>query len=256
METNVSYTPTLQRSKLSLYSEAITAIYGQMLSKSHYDEKIINDLRVFPMLSFMDDEDILFLKKSITTKKTNKHKLLLNSMDIQKFMFFVKSGSVKMEIKKSKRIFVFEYISKGMNFFLLNDLKLQLNAVASEASEVFILPVSVYKRVLMSKFDKYGPMFLEELGNKMQNLYLKTEEIVYETLDTRILRLLHDYSEDVDGKFLVKLTHSDIAAFVGTVRVVATRILAKFRDKELISGNDSNNIVVNKAKISCYLSAI
>ncbi|MBF0518581.1 MAG: Crp/Fnr family transcriptional regulator [Nitrospirae bacterium] len=254
METNVSYTPTLQRSKLSSYSEAITAIYGQMLLKSHPDVKIINDLRVYPMLSFMDDEDILFLKKYMTIKKTNKHKILLNSTDINKYMFFVKTGSIKIEIKKSKRIFVFEYISEGMNFFLLNDLSLQLNAVAKEASEVLILPVSVYKRVLMSKFDKYGPIFLEELGNKMQNLYSKIESTVYETLDIRILRLLHDYSEDVDGQFLVKLTHNDIAARVGTVRVVATRILAKFRDKELISGNYFHNIIINKAKISRYLS--
>ncbi|MFQ3661236.1 MAG: Crp/Fnr family transcriptional regulator [Chloroflexaceae bacterium] len=113
---------------------------------------------------------------------------------------------------------------------ILSDRHFPAIATVEESAEAFVVPYLVFQEWM----DTYAPWrayVFQLLSRRLATVMAVVDEVAFRRVDTRLAEfLLHQAPSDG----LVRLTHQQIAAELGTSREVVSRILADFAAAGLV----------------------
>ncbi|MFP2995891.1 Crp/Fnr family transcriptional regulator [Spongiivirga sp. MCCC 1A20706] len=150
---------------------------------------------------------------------------------------FVIDGLVKVMSRFEERELLLYYIqpkeSCVMSFSSgLYNKPSKVYAITEEDSTLLLLPVQKVNEWI-KKYPKLNDLFYQQYNTRYTDLLVSIEHILINKMDKR----LYDYLKEkarVTSNNEIKLTHSQIANELGTVREVISRVLKKLEIEELI----------------------
>ncbi|MBP6448055.1 MAG: Crp/Fnr family transcriptional regulator [Saprospiraceae bacterium] len=154
-----------------------------------------------------------------------------------KVLPIVLSGRVKVFAYGDEKEFLLYYIRENesciMSFSaLLNNEVSKICAIAEDTTTILTLPgEDVLKWT--KKFPEFNHFYLKYYQHKYDDLLETLRQVVFEKLDTRILKYLIERSK-ISGKEGVRVTHKEISTDLGTSREVVTRIIKKLETEQYI----------------------
>lgn len=154
-----------------------------------------------------------------------------------KVLPIVLSGRVKVFAYGDEKEFLLYYIRENesciMSFSaLLNNEVSKICAIAEDTTTILTLPgEDVLKWT--KKFPEFNHFYLKYYQHKYDDLLETLRLVVFEKLDTRILKYLIERSK-ISGKEGVRVTHKEISTDLGTSREVVTRIIKKLETEQYI----------------------
>lgn len=163
-------------------------------------------------------------------------------------ILFVISGSIKIqrinaegEETKLYNIgqgeFCHEALSCISNFESLN-----ITGKAVQDSEVCIIPIDIARSYLV-KDNEFLTYIYGDLYNKFITVIDNKEEIVHESLETRLVKLLLNKNSPI-----IYATHSELAFEIDSVREVVSRKLKSLEKRGYIKLERGKIIIVNNLK--------
>ncbi|MBK8053533.1 MAG: Crp/Fnr family transcriptional regulator [Saprospiraceae bacterium] len=154
-----------------------------------------------------------------------------------KVLPIVLSGRVKVFAYGDEKEFLLYYIKENesciMSFSaLLNNDVSKICAITEDTTTILTLPgEDVLKWT--KKFPEFNHFYLKYYQHKYDDLLETLRQVVFEKLDTRILKYLSERSK-ISGNEGVRVTHKEISSDLGTSREVVTRIIKKLETEQYI----------------------
>ena len=185
----------------------------------------------------MSSDELEAVKKYISfEKKINKGQTLLLEGDASEYMFLIVSGAVKI-FKRSVngKEHILNIASTGKS---LNDVS-TFDGGGSAMDMLAMTPVRLYAikkedmKLLFEKCPKVALNVAGVLAAKVRRDSSLVEVLSFDLVISRLARLILKQSE-AGGELLPLFTQQDLAAMVGTSRVVVNRSLRAMEEKGAI----------------------
>ena len=109
----------------------------------------------------------------------------------------------------------------------------QIYADCIEDSQLLLLPVDRVQDWIV-KYPSFSRLIYDQYHIRYLDLLHTVEEVLFDSLDTRLLKYLKGLSE-IRGTNSIKVTHQQIANELGTAREVISRILKKLESEDLVT---------------------
>ena len=113
---------------------------------------------------------------------------------------------------------------------LVSGQEYSADALAESAVEIAALPAASFRRA-MAGSEGFRDFVLRGMGCQVSDLMALIEDVAFGRLDQRVARLLCDRS---GGEGVLKMTHQQIAAELGTAREVISRVLKALERSGLV----------------------
>jgi CRP/FNR family transcriptional regulator len=153
---------------------------------------------------------------------------------------FVARGDVRVYLMgESSREITLYHVETGQSCLLtlnsaLMDTPYTADAVVEEEVEALVVPVETFRQW----FHLYEPVrqfVLEMMAQRITELMTLVSEVTFGRLDQRLADFLLRHFDQADaGNPVISMTHEHIAAELGTVREVISRVLKEFERKGAI----------------------
>jgi CRP/FNR family cyclic AMP-dependent transcriptional regulator len=201
------------------------AVTKSLLRKMHYFDGLSQD-------------ELAEVKKRIAfEKKIEKGETLLAEGDRSEFMYFIVSGSVKV-YKKSphNKEQILNITTTGET---LNDVS-TFDGGGSAANMLAITPVQLYaiKKHDMEKLFLENPRIARNVAGVLASRVRRDSSLVevlsFSQVNSRLARLILKQGTATGNQRLPDFTQQDLAAMVGTSRVVVNRALRSLEEKGAI----------------------
>ena len=127
----------------------------------------------------------------------------------------------------------------------MSSLQFEVIIEAEKDSEVFIIPPSVYQK-LMNESLPVSKYTNDLMASRFSEVMWLMEQIMWKSFDKRLAGyLLEEIS--IEGTNLLKVTHERIANHMGTAREVVTRMLRYFQSEGLVKLTRGTIEITDKA---------
>lgn len=123
-------------------------------------------------------------------------------------------------------------------------------ATVVEATRALLVPPDLFRHY-MATSEAVRSFVIGGFGELLANVMALVEEIAFGHVDTRLAAWLTHEAHKA-GTNTIALTHDDIAAHVGTARVVVSRILESFADKGWIALGRRRVEIHDAAALAAY----
>lgn len=192
---------------------------------------------------YFSDQELEVIKYNSLVRKYNKRQVLYNSGDNRVNLYFLKSGTIRMEKSDSSGSFIYlRFIPKVSLFPLVGlfyDDVYSSSAIAQTDIEVIIIPVKVFEYLLSNNTQQ----LINYLQIQSEVLKLQTLKIqkgatsnTYERVVTSLAILFNDLAERNvrTGEIALScpITITDISIMSGTTRETTSSII-----KQLVQTN-------------------
>lgn len=194
---------------------------------------LIFELNRIPLLSDLDEAQLLSLSGVVERRSVKKGKYVLRAGDPGEFVMFVASGKLKVERSGGGRVLVLDYLRPGDfcgELALLTGRCRSADVRAVENSVILVLSRQDFKEHILSN-SSLALAILGSLASRLHATSVKAAELglldVYRRL-ARVLASLAEVKHLEDGDVKVieeRPTHRDLAALTGTSREMITRAL-------------------------------
>ncbi|RJQ43701.1 MAG: Crp/Fnr family transcriptional regulator [Nitrospiraceae bacterium] len=222
---------------------------------------IITELRTLPCLSALKEEELYSLGGHSHTKKFQKNDTLFLEDDPVHSLFVVKTGRIKLFKTSFNGKELIIKIMRPDEYFccapVYCDKVHPVSAAALEDSEILVIPVKDFKAMLNSSVSETGLRIISGLCSRIKYLSGLLEDISFKDVEHRILMLLLRLAEEKAPEadiVLLTITHQDIAAMTGTVRVVVSRTMSKLKKEKIIVDSTIKGFTLDKARLSRHIS--
>ncbi|GAB4389335.1 MAG: Crp/Fnr family transcriptional regulator [Thermodesulfovibrionales bacterium] len=222
---------------------------------------VTSDLRAFPCLSSLDDEEIGVIERMARRRSFSKGETLFSESDPVEFFYTVKSGAIKLFKTSEEGRELTVRIMGPNDFFCCAPLYASgrhfVSASAVVDSEIVTLPADGFKAALFKGMSDTGMRIINGLCGKIKYLSNLLEEITFKGVEQRVLvTLLRLADEEARGgpTATLSFTHQDIAAFTGTVREVVSRIMLKLKREGVIVDSSARGFTVDRARLLDHLN--
>jgi CRP/FNR family transcriptional regulator len=150
----------------------------------------------------------------------------------------VTSGSIRvMRSEGDEKEILLYYIKAGesciMSFLggLHNDTS-KVRAVAEEKTEILFVPVTKVKE-LIREYPEWLDYIFRLYHQRFEELLEVVNAVAFKKMDERLLLFLEKKADITQNKFL-SITHEQLAAELGTARVVVSRLLKQMEVEGLV----------------------
>ena len=128
---------------------------------------------------------------------------------------------------------------------IMSSLQFEVIIEAEKDSEVFIIPPSVYQK-LMNESLPVSKYTNDLMASRFSEIMWLMEQIMWKSFDKRLAGfLLEEIS--IEGNPCLKVTHEKIANHMGTAREVVTRMLRYFQNEGWVKLTRGTIEITNKA---------
>jgi CRP/FNR family transcriptional regulator len=163
---------------------------------------------------------------------------ILHQGQAVRFIPFVLSGLVKVFTKNDEKELLLYHISPTESCIMSLAVSLRndpsaINAVTEEDSLILLVPV---QRVIewLRDFPELTMLFFHEFYKRYTDMVDTIRQLVFTNLESRLLEYLKETAHK-QGNNHIHLRHREIAADLGTVREVISRLLKKLEKAGHIS---------------------
>lgn len=123
--------------------------------------------------------------------------------------------------------------------------KSEIRAIAELDSTLYMLPIQKMEE-WTSKYKTWRNFVFQSYHNRLMELLETIDNIAFLKLDERLLKYLQDKS-NISKSNIVSSTHQEIAYDLNTSRVVISRLLKTFENKNVIELQRNKIILLNKS---------
>ncbi len=129
---------------------------------------------------------------------------------------------------------------------LLSGGNFPAESIAEERTELAALPVSTFRQ-LMAESAEFRSFVLDDYTRLLASMFTLVEEIAFAPLEQRLARRL---LIEADAQGLVVKTHQQLAADVGSVREVVSRILGEWVERGFVELRRGQVQVVDRVALA------
>ncbi|CAA7197464.1 Crp/Fnr family transcriptional regulator [Chryseobacterium potabilaquae] len=191
---------------------------------------MIKNQFIYNKFGFLGDDLLVELQcHSIITKIKSKTEIIREGQK-NKYIPFLINGAVKVLSLNDGKELVYYYLRPNdcclMTFStIFTDCISKVYAITEKESEILFLPISVVQDWLI-KYPQINKVFYSEYNHRFFDIISMMNDAVFNKLDKRIINYIR-HQVDITGNNPVKLTHKEIANYLGSSREVISRILKK-----------------------------
>lgn len=195
----------------------------------------ISDLKkAFP--NFTDTTLQTEILETATQLSSKKGDVIVRDGQFIKMLPLVLSGSIRVfqQSDDGDREILLYYVQQGETCMMslaacFFDIKSPSRAVVDEQTEILYIPTK-YISEWQKQYSEWNTFIIKTFHNRYNELLHSLNEVVFDKIETRIIKYLKVTSEKSKNTF-VKVTHSSLANELGTTRVVISRILKALEEK-------------------------
>ncbi len=215
-----------------------------MLKNSIHYKHCFDTLRESELFSNVDNEILDNMLELCQYETRSKGATAISQHQANDFFYIIISGRAKVSVYNphNGREHIMFLLSSGDTFDVIGLLDRKWNdafATALENMEVLSTTVS-QAREWIEQHPEFNKALLPYLGKQIHSLANQTSDLsLYDTearLSRLILRSLPNNRLTGDIKLLNELSQETLAAMVGSVRVIITRHLQKWKQDDIVSG--------------------
>ncbi|MAU40757.1 MAG: Crp/Fnr family transcriptional regulator [Kordiimonas sp.] len=193
---------------------------------------------LFPDLEDLDEEIKQQLQSSLHLFEAPAGAVLLEQGEHTQGYVFVIDGVIK--VRKSSpegREIVLYRVEKGQTCILtttslLSGSPYQADGVAETDIRAYMIPPDVFQQ-LIDQSKAFREFVLQVYADRISHLLLLVDDVAFGRIDRRLAQLLlNGQRREEDG--VIRMTHQQLAAELGTVREVISRQLKEFERKGLL----------------------
>lgn len=122
---------------------------------------------------------------------------------------------------------------------------------AVEKSELIVLPSSVLN-VIMEKNPLVELSLYKTVVERFSDVMWTMQQILFMGADKRVAHFLWDEMAKT-GEMTIRLTHDEVARFIGSAREVVTKVLKYFVEEGVVTLSRGKIEIIDKAKLRTYL---
>ena len=201
-------------------------------------------LNKYPLFASLDNDLLENMLGIFSYETRNKSDIAFSPKNTSDFLYVIISGRAKVSVYNSDsgREHILFLIGPGDGFDLISLLDDEWHsAVATALDDMEVLVTTVHHaREWINQHPDFNRAFLPYLGKQMHGLADQVTDLsLYDTearLARLILRNLNPGNLPNDIHLLNDLSQETLASMIGSVRVIVTRHLQKWKQNRVISG--------------------
>lgn len=202
---------------------------NRMLSKLRY----LSEIDIFQDLT---PEDIDWMDGMTTMTTCEEGRVFYTPDETGEVLFLLKKGRVQLyRISPEGKKIVIATLGPGSIFGEMSMVGQGMYNAFAEAIDdctLCIMGRGDLERVLLDK-PKVGLRILETLGQRLQEIEARLEDIAFKSIPARLASLLLRLQEE-HGNTIQGYTHQDLAEMIGTYRETTTQTLNDFKRDGLL----------------------
>jgi len=208
-------------------------------------------LRALPIFETLDDECLKPLMRVAMLRAIPRHTVVLNAGDSTDNIYFVLSGSLKVQVSdEDGREVILTILGQGEMFGemgVLDDSPRSASVVAVSPADLVTIAKTDFKRLMQENFELSWHVMCN-LTRRLRDADRKIESLALMDVYGRVARLLLEMSEEVDGLKVVrkKISKQDIAKMIGASREMVSRVMKDLGLRGLIEETDNGVILREK----------
>lgn len=121
-------------------------------------------------------------------------------------------------------------------------------ATVEQEAEAVMIPAETF-RYWVSRYDLWREFVFELLSQRLSDVMAIVEEVAFRRMDARLAFLLSERSQ---GSYLVRMTHQEIAAELGSSREVISRILEDFSAQGMVEVSRGSIRILDREALQAY----
>lgn len=193
-------------------------------------------------LAFLGNELIELMMAAGINHIAKKGEELMHQGQYVKFLPLVLEGIIKVTIKQDEREMLLYYIKPFESCVMslascLQNEASRIHAHAYEDCTMLLLP-SDKIREWSQLYPKLNVLFLQQYDQRYSSLINALHHVSFDKLEKRLYDYLKEKSE-IEGTTIIKTSHREIAADLGTAREVVTRTVKKLELAELVRQHEN-----------------
>ena len=209
-------------------------------------------LRALPIFETLDDECLKPLMRVAMLRAIPRHTVVLNAGDSTDNIYFVLSGSLKVQVSdEDGREVILSKLGPGELFGemgVLDENPRSATVLAVEPSQVVVMGKADFKQCLVDNPD-VALFIMRNLTKRLRMADRNIESLALLDVYGRVARLLLESAETIDGRKVVthKLTKQDIGKMIGASREMVSRVMRDLTAQGLIEERDGQLILPDPA---------
>jgi len=209
-------------------------------------------LRALPIFETLDDECLKPLMRVAMLRAIPRHTVVLNAGDSTDNIYFVLSGSLKVQVSdEDGREVILSKLGPGELFGemgVLDENPRSATVLAVEPSQVVVMGKADFKQCLIDNPD-VALFIMRNLTKRLRMADRNIESLALLDVYGRVARLLLESAETIDGRKVVthKLTKQDIGKMIGASREMVSRVMRDLTAQGLIEERDGQLILPDPA---------
>jgi CRP/FNR family cyclic AMP-dependent transcriptional regulator len=205
-------------------------------------------LRALPIFETLDDECLRPIMKVASLRSIPRHTVVLHAGDSTDNIYFVLSGSLKVQVSdEDGREVILSKLGPGELFGemgVLDDNPRSATVLAVEPSEVVVMGKTDFKKCLADNPD-VSLFIMRNLTRRLRMADRNIESLALLDVYGRVARLLLEAAETIDGRKVVthKITKQDIGKMIGASREMVSRVMRDLAAQGLIEEVDGRLVI-------------
>jgi CRP/FNR family transcriptional regulator len=190
-----------------------------------------------------------FIIENSSTVDLPKGQEILREGQYVKVIPLVLKGLIKVFTRKDGKELLLYYIKPNesciMSFMAgrRNDPSV-VYAITEEETRALLLPSSHIDQWIRD-FPELNELFFQQYGLRYLELLETINHVIFEKLDSRLMAYLNEKKRLTEQEIL-KLSHREIAADLGTAREVVTRVLKKLEHQNMIVQKENGIKIISR----------
>lgn len=219
------------------------------LPKIHFNPAEMNKDLLSNKLAFLGNELVELMLATGINHAAKKGEELMHQGQYVKFLPLVLEGIIKVTIKHEEREMLLYYIKPFESCVMslascLQNEASRIHAQAYEDCKLLLLP-SDKIREWSQLYPKLNVLFLQQYDQRYSSLINALHHVSFDKLEKRLDDYLREKSS-IEGTPIIKTSHREIAADLGTAREVVTRTLKKLELAGLVRQNENYIEILSK----------
>jgi CRP/FNR family cyclic AMP-dependent transcriptional regulator len=217
---------------------------------------MMQELRVFPCLSVLREEELSTLGQMSRLKRIQKDSALFEESAPVQFFYIIKEGTIKLfKTSEEGRELIVKFMGAGDYFCcapLYSGGKYFVGATAVEDSTVIAIPAHDFTKMLKTGVTARGWKIITGLCNRIHYLSSLVENLIFRDVEERVILALLRMAEEKAAEtdiVMLSITHQDIASMTGTVREVVSRTMSRLRKERGIVDSSIRGFTVDKRRL-------
>lgn len=216
----------------------------------------IDFIRRVPLFATLSEEEFKGLEHIFQVKSYRKNQIIFLEEETGNYMYIVMAGKVKVTKATATGKETILAIHQAGDFFgemaLLDGKTSPATVSAMEDCRIATIFHNDFQRLLMSN-EKVVRQIIQVLCSRLRQVWAQVQQLSYSSADDRIragiLQLSRKHGvQDARGIIIdLKITHQELAEFVGTSRETVTRTLARLQKKGVLQ-LENRRIILLKPK--------